>query len=229
MIGALQYFYLFYISKTGGAHIEYTILNLEDFIYYISGSRFRSRMLTGFSNDHFFTYLPYFAQLVWREFSFSLLFIPLGIKIIKDKLINNFLFISCFSYLIFILNYNIHDIFVYLIPVYMVISLWICLGIWSFSSLIFYKIKHKYILQCLIIFLAPCSLLYNNYKELDNSQNTYFHKEIKNVIEKIDSDALIIMDIWKSNYNYAEGLLYFLLGEEEYKKRNIYIINHLKF
>ncbi len=236
LLGISLYFYLYWRTFSKGVHLEYKIYNFIDFIDYISGERYR-RYMFSLTFDLFITQkIPAFFQIIWNEYHFFSFFGILGLITFTPRKQGLFFLLIFLAYGIFVTNYTIHDIIVYYIPILFISIIFIAKGIWILFLFISEKKSTLYILNRLpgnrvwisimghlLMLIAAFIIFTTNYKKNDMSKNNYFEKEIQLMINRIDSNAVIMLDGWGKDYGIFEGLMYYLYGEN-FVKKNIWIV-----
>ena len=209
ILGAAQYGYLFlrfYAHET--SYLEIAVPDVKTLWYYVSGGQFHSYFFAAGLKGIFFLNTPLIARLLWLEFVFLLPVSVTGFAAIRDGRIRNFLLLSCLGTLFFTLAYTIGDIFVYLLPVYVVLT--ITLGValeWLFSR------SPAQIVRPLSLLLAcvPIYFFVVNYARSDQSANIKSKKLIEESLRVIGRKALIICP----DYDVAESFWYYLFAEKQ--------------
>lgn len=216
LIGAGQYSYLLW--RASDPHPLYTEVsphNLDELWYVVSGGRFRGRMFAFTLREIIQERLPLIKPLLSREFSFLLLFSILGVATFKKKQINYFFLLGFFGYFIFALNYNVEDVYVFFIPAYYFLFIYLAQGLsWINSSLpsrFFYK-------RC-VFAVIPLLLLLANFPLVDQSHNTANDLRVRAILDVTGQDALIVPE----TYSEKEFVWYYLLIENWQSDHNIYV------
>jgi hypothetical protein len=215
-LGAAQYAYLFwryYAPET--SYMEMQTPDLATFWYYITGGHFKSRIL-GYSLSWIFYYrIPLFAGFLVKEFLYLLPFPLLGIVLFRHARINIFLLLVVAGNILFALTYSIIDIFVYLIPSYLVLSIYLGEGIQA--AFAFLKNKRLRVAPA-VLAIFPIVFFWTNIQYNSFHTDVKEDAEIVSLLNTVDRDAVVIV----YDYHYAMTLYYYVLCEG-WDERNIHI------
>ena len=222
LLSAMQYLYLFWRSHTHTLFLETSIPNWQTFWWYITGAQFKSNMFTFTFNEIFFQRLPMLIKITIKEMHVFILLAWVGLfqKTISLKK-SIFLILIFLGNLFYALNYDIPDIWVYLIPNYFIIFVYVGIG---FEKLFLLFRQQKKILCGLSMALFTICL-WHGYcfiqKEVYANPTTQDAKQIKDVLSSVKGNAIILTD----QYHKFYFLNYYLIGEQDSKK-NIYAPMH---
>ncbi|MGA3245359.1 MAG: DUF2723 domain-containing protein [Bacteroidota bacterium] len=206
-LGAAQYGYLFwryYSHET--SYLEIAVPDLKTLWYYVSGGQFHSYFFVAGFKGVFFLNSPLVARLLWLEYLFLLPVCVLGFAVIQNGRIRNFLLLSALTTLLFALAYTISDIFVYLLPVYVVLAITLGIGLeWIVDRFPKgYAVYLGAVVACLPVFF-----LVTNFARADQSKNTKAKMLVEESLRIVVRKALIICP----DYDYAEHFWYYLFAE----------------
>ena len=215
-LGAAQYLYLFWrYSAPETSYMEMQTPDLSSFLYSVTGGHFKSRMF-GYPLSWVFYYrVPLFAEFMVKEFLYLLPFPLIGIVLFRFSRTNIFLLLLIAGNLFFAITYSISDIFVYLIPSYLVLSIYLGEGLKSTFQLLE---KKRLRLSPALLAVFPVVFL------ATNIQYNAFQTDVKeapvvvSLLHTVDRDAVVVL--W--DYHYAMMLYYYVLCED-WNKRNIHI------
>ena len=215
-LGAGQYLYLFWrYAAPETSYMEMQTADFASFWFSVTGGRFKSRILGYPLSWVFYFRVPLFAGFMVKEFLYLLPFPLAGIVTFRFSKINLFLLLLMTGNLLFALAYSIIDIFVYLIPTYLVLTIYLGEGLQST-----FQFFHKRRLRVPPAVLAIVPLLFF----WTNVQVNAFQKDVKedaevvSLLHTVDRDAVIIL----YDYHYAMMLYYYVLCEG-WHERNIHI------
>jgi len=217
LVGALQYLYLFWrVSDPSPAHLEIAPANLAELWWHVSGGRFREYMFCLPMAKIIGERIPMLAEFLQREYPFLTPIALLGLVVFRQRTLNLFLLLCLLGSLTFALNYDVHDVFVFFIPSYFFIAIYLAKGLgWIASTL---RRKGFGFVPALYA-LIPIILFAVNFGQVDQSRNVHDAVLVEAALEAAGEDAIIV----SSNYDYTQFLLYHLVGQGVQKERNIYV------
>ena len=204
-------------------HLEYHISGFNDFLDYVSGERYRRHMFPLSLTATITEKIPEFFQTIWKQYWVISFFSVPGLFAFRRRSYSAFVISAIVGYGIFIMNYTIHDIEVYYIPVLLLFMVLIAAGIWrpfSQTNRTWIHLAKYTIIICTAIYL-----LIVNFDQNNMSQDIRFDKRIQGYLKQIDSNAVVMLDGWRRDYGPFEGLMYYLYAEQ-WVDRNIYIADH---
>jgi hypothetical protein len=227
LLGVGLYGYLFVATWTGGPHLEYRITDLDSFIKYVTGGPYRHSMFASSWTQFYDTRLPDFADRLWNEYNAAVFLALPGLFCLRSSRVALFLLLALAGYSVFVANYAIHDIQVYFIPIFLLLSILIAAAIWRpFADARRFRVPlalGKYLLAI----AAAALLLSANYGKHDESDNDRSGQRVKAMLNHVGSDALIVLDGWVADYGVFEAILYSIYGDETYAGKNIYVATEL--
>jgi hypothetical protein len=217
IVGALQYLYLLWrAADPSPAYVEIAPTNLSQLWYHVSGGRFREYMFCLSLPELVEERVPMLAGFLLREF--HLLIIPaiVGLIVFRRRTLNLFLLLCFLGSLAFALNYDVHDVFVFFIPPYLIIAIYLAKGLdWIASVLTRRGVGFLPALYALI----PIVLFAANFAQVDQSHNLRDAALVEAALEAVGEDGVII----SSNYDYTQFLQYHLIGQGVQEQRNIHV------
>ncbi len=212
--GALQYSYIF-LRKDSSPYIEMPIENLRAFLWFVTGGWFKSKFFSFSVEEIFLFSLPRFIYYLLKEFIFLIPVLFVGFFKFKREMKIFFLF--AISANIFLgLNYDIGDIYVYYLPTYFVLSILLGEG-WDFIGERFFKKKTLIKIFCGALILVSFFII--NYGHISRLENKEEDIKAKQILTNAESNSLILT----TDYRTFQFLLYFLLGEELFREKNIHV------
>jgi hypothetical protein len=217
IVGALQYLYLLWrAADPGPTYVEIAPTNLSQLWYHVSGGRFREYMFCLSLSEFVGERVPMLAGFLLREF--HLLIIPaiVGLIVFRQRTLNLFLLLCLLGSLAFALNYDVHDVFVFFIPSYLVIAIYLAKGLdWIASALT----RRGFGLLPVLYALIPIVLFAANFDQVDQSHNVRDAALVEAALDAVGKDGIII----SSNYDYTQFLQYHLIGQGVQEEKNIYM------
>ncbi len=214
-LGALQYFYLYWRSTAPEiSYVPYVVDSWKAFIWYVTGAEFKGAM-------YHFTFMEFLEKSVFRFFKYyfvelNFLF-PLavyGFYKHEDRKVKIFFSILFASVLGYALGYDIPDIFVYFLPLYVISFVYVAIG----AQILVQKIQSAELLPVLclssvVAFTAVNGMLVTQH--FNTADAEYF----KQVMDYVDKDAVVI----GANWDQMSYLLYYSIGEKRNESKAIYI------
>ena len=156
------------------------------------------------------------AEFVQREFPFLAPIALLGAIVYRQRMQNRFLLLCLLGNLTFGLNYDVHDVFVFFIPSYLIIAIYLAMGLGWIASVL----KRKRLGGASALYaLIPIVLFFANVSQVDQSDNFHDAEFVEAVLETVGDDAIII----STNYDYTQFLLYYLVGLGVQEETNIHV------
>ena len=218
-VGALQYsyfFWRFYAADT--TYLEMQIPNFKTLLWYVTGGPIKKLMFPFSIAQVISKRIPMFLKLLLREYLSLIPIAIFGMFRLKNKTVNTFLLLCFLGNMSFAINFNSWSVFAFFIPNFLIIAIYVGIGLDSIDTLLFRK---GFLFQSFLLFLIPISLLFANYSKVNQHNNTQVAKEIEAVLKIVKKDAIIV----SPNYNYSEYFWYYLIGEG-LERNNIYILHH---
>ena len=253
LLGMSQYGYVFlklhapfseiYQHISSSDSPEALLDRLRHFITFITAKEFRPRMFS-FSLEEIFTErIPMSFTLFLQNFFIAGMIIGgLGMLAMlkKSAKVSILLLLIIAGDLVYSLNYDIDDIFVYFIPIYLVFAVFIgyggkaCLVFCRSDRTVFRSIfstygeKQRLYLYCRIIvsiglILFCWEMVSTNFPIVDQSSNTEKEFFTQTVLEQLQEQSVILLPPYPhwSNYYWTMYYLYQLLGEEKQKDSHL--------
>jgi len=220
-LSALQYAYLlwrYYDPNT--RYLEVAVPDLDMLIWTLRGATFQQRMF-GFSlAELLHDRIPMFAGLAIAQYGLLLLLIAYGVWRLRPLRINLFLLLYLATNTIWSLNYNIFDIDVYFIPGFLVMAVYLAVGLNAIQASLPAQLP-KAVWPLLL--LLPLILASGRIDEVSQRNNTGVQVEVESVLETIDADAVIV----SPGYNFSEYFWYYLIGLDLQRTHNLYLRHQL--
>lgn len=218
VIGVLQYTYVFWRTADPTAiYVEMRPTNLQEFLWYMTGARFRSLMFAFTLGEVVTQRIPMFLGLLWRQFLVTLPLAVYGLLRFGNRQINTFLLLALAGTLIYALNYDIQEIFVYFLPGYMIVAIYLGKGLEALKVALEGRRVH---IHPVVFAVIPVVFLAANLSSVSQRNSTDDARRTEQILEVAGQDALIV----SPNYHYTEFLLYYLLGYGQ-EDRNIYVMH----
>lgn len=220
VLGAFQYSYFFwryYAPDT--PYLEMAVGNITELIHNISGAQYKSRMFAFSLSEIINTRFPWFFRQIVMEY---LILIPIalwGMLKLRDKTVHLFLGLIFLCHMAFAVNYNINEIFVYLLPNYLIIAVYTGIGLDCILNL---PARKKIAAVSAALLLIPVFFFTINQKKMAPFNDPRHAKKVETILETVYKDALIISP---DDY-YSQYFWYYLIGERLEAKRNIYLMHH---
>jgi hypothetical protein len=229
VVGMLQYSYIFIRLYQGPPFSEYsdtfhhnTIIYFFDFVM---GKQFRAKMFAFSPREIITERIPLFFDVFRKNlFIEGIIAGCIGIwaMLRKHTTIAVFLLLIIIGNVIYALNYDIEDIFVYFIPTYFVFAMFIgyCIGaLWFICPRVWKSSLGTQIFRMIFITslgIYCWKLVTTNYPVVDQSKNTYEDFFTNTVFENLEKPGIILPPQQpEKNYGWTMFYLYKFFGEEK--------------
>jgi hypothetical protein len=205
----LQYYYV--VWRTNDPTTRFLETNTQSLIHF----------LTTFQSDEAFKFtirdlliqrIPILAGYVLRELS---IFIPLaiwGMIKLNDRTTNLFLGFCILGETLFSLNINGRETWAFFIPVYIVLAIYLGIGIEDLCQRV-----TRYPRLALVGLALPLFFLGLNYQRMDQSNRVLQARIVEKVLAMVPHGSVVIVD----EYDSACFFWYYLIGED-YEKNAVY-------
>ncbi|HEY8489893.1 MAG TPA: hypothetical protein VIO14_02770, partial [Dehalococcoidia bacterium] len=215
-VGVAQYGYLVWrtYDPPAAAPLGVAAHNLEEFWWVVSGKEWQGQMLAFGPRELITERLPLFARYFGRDFALAGLLVPLGVLVLRPWRLNVFLLLVAVGNGLFALTYDIPDIFVYLLPSYLVATIY--LG--AACEAILRRLEGRAAAPAFLLALAtvPAVLYVWNRAVLTQTHNAHDAHRIEANLAAAGHDAYILVLDYKPQMYYW----YYLYGEG-WHRRNI--------
>jgi Protein O-mannosyl-transferase TMEM260-like len=213
ILGALQYYYPIwrYYDRTT-LFVDMQTANFSQLLYSVTGGHFKPLMFAFSASEVLTRRIPTFLRLIGKECLFLIPVMLFGLFKLKNKVIQIFLLLAVLGNLFFALNYNIPDIFVYLIPTYLILTIYFGIGLKSLADSI--PAKLRAITLCL-----PLVMLLMNYWDVNQHYNT-IGEQAKVILNSVGENAVVF---GRGKNLPRMYFFYYLFGEGFYRKQ-IYVV-----
>lgn len=213
-----QYLYIFWrVRDPATLYLEMRPTNLEEFLWYMTGARFRAQMFVFTIAELITQRLPMLASLLWKQFFVLLPLALVGFVNLRDRRINGFLLLIFLGNTLYAVNYDIYDVFVYFMPSYLIVAVYIGLGLEVLRRR--WPGRARW-LGAVLLALIPLLLFAINLNAVNQRKEITDAARVERVLQQIGSEAVLIAP----DYHYAEYFWYYLLGQER-GQRPIYVLH----
>jgi hypothetical protein len=218
ILGALQYLYpvwRYYNPST--VFLEMQTPNIGKLVHAVSGGQFKSRMFAFDARTVLLDRIPMFLRFLWREYSFLMFISILGMFRIKNAKVNAFFVLGIIGNLFYSLNYNIKDIFVYFIPTYLILAIYLGIGLQALCEILF---RDRNYISIPLLLVVPVLMFAAHYSHVDQSKDVEAGEKAKSILERVGKDAVILTPGREFPRHYFS---YYLLGENM-QRNNLYVL-----
>ncbi len=207
LLGAAQYLYFpWRTHDPSTAYLEMHARDWRSFLWFVTGGQFRGGMFAYTPAELLWERIPFFLGETWRQFGALLLVLPLPF-IASHKVRVHALLVAYFcANAAYVLNYRIPDIEAYFLPNYLVIAVYIGMGLNVLLESTPPKIRS---LTLAVILAMPVFLLATNWGAVNQHGKTAKVRETTAMLEEVGADSVIVSD----DYNIFEYLMYYDLAE----------------
>lgn len=213
-LGLLPYLYLPIRSAMDPPLDEAQPHTLSGFLALVSGSNFESRMFA-FGMDEMPARLGIYADFLANQFNPLLLAVAaLGAFYLaykREVAVLSMLMFLYVGWLVYALGYNIRDVYIYFIPTYLILCLFIAVGFGNVLDVLQTRLAGLRVapkaaavtLVSAFIFFMPLSGLAKAYEQVDRSGDLHGLHIMNAVIENVEEDAVVMHRsgvMWYMNY-----------------------------
>jgi hypothetical protein len=227
--GAGQYGYLLWMNDVG-RYAEHRIDTWPDVWDMVTGGPFRDAMFTFGPGELVDTRLPMLARLGWREVSVLALPAAYGAWCaLRDggprRHVAVHLLLLAMGATIYALEFGVEDVFVFFLPLWLVVSVFLGLGVETMAAALKPRLRGVVGLVAAALVLAvPVTLAIVNYPRADQSGDTAHARRTERLLDAAGRDALLVTD----NYRDSEFVWYYLLGLDLGDRRNLRLGNQME-
>ena len=218
-IGALQYGYLYWRSvDPATVYLESSVRNAHDLWQTVSGAGNRSHMFPFSPGQFVVERIPLFLSHLWSEFGVLLILAAAGLAFLRRRhTVLWFLVLFALGPLTFALNYDIGDIPVYFIPVYMIVAVFLGLG----SQWLCERFPR---FPPLAMMAIPLVLGSWQFADADCSQDRSVALRVEGRLEIAGRDAVVVA----ASRPQARFYQVYLLGEGWQQKRRLFVASDVR-
>ena len=221
LIGLTPYLYLPIRSLMGAPMDPNRPDNLERFMYVVSGGNLRGGFFA-FGPAELPERFALYGRYVLENFGWASLtvgVVGLGAMIVWDRptaALTGFLYVG---WLVHAIENNIVDVYLYFIPTYLILALWVTRG----ATLLLEEAEAlrggarnaATVALCALLLLAPVWGVWETYGIVDESEDYRARATIENVVEKVPNGATIL--------HHRTPLWYMVLVEE--RRRDLTLVD----
>ncbi len=211
LAGFSQYYYV--VWRTNDPSTRFLETNTQALINF----------LTHFHQDEAFTFtirelilqrIPILAGYILREFSALIVLSIWGMISFRDRFANKFLVICIMGEILFCLNINGRETWAFFLPVYIILAIYLGLGIED----LFRRVT-KYPRLVYLCLILPIFFLGLNFQRNDQSNRVLHARMVEKALATVSQDGVIIVD----EYDSACFFWYYLIGED-FEKNHVYAL-----
>jgi hypothetical protein len=194
IFGLGLYGYFFIRTAQKAPHIEHQVKNLYEFIHYVTGKNYQAYLFDFSIGDIVTERIPWCFDVFNKNLSIAALLVGIFGLFYLWKKQKKVFFLFCLAFLgelFFLINYNIAEIKVYFIPLFLIYSVFVAFGLVFSFTLVKRKknvqfLFHLLILTFLIVFIGK------HYQKVDKSKDVLRDKKLTQAIKKIEDDSVIV-------------------------------------
>lgn len=211
LLGLALYLYIpWRTNDPGTAYLEFDTSGLLAYLRN-PGTQIAFRLSLA---DIFIQRIPVAADLFWKNDLLLLIAAAFGIFQTRDRRLNIFLLLLLATNLFIVIQLDIPEADGMYLPAFLALAIFIGFALaWVLDRL------QKNPGLAWFFVLIPVFFLWFNYPKVDQSQHTLHARITEKILSTADSNAVIIAD----DYEYAQYLWYYLLGEDK-QMRNIFAL-----
>lgn len=217
VVGVGQYGYLIWrYHDPNTVFMEVCTPGLRELWHVVTGAQFKPRMFSLPLGTVLATRVPMVALQLWRELGVLLVVAGVGLVALRPRAVAWLLLLGLGGHLMFMLNYDIPDIYVYIIPVVVIGVLLVGCGL-------------QYLLGKMgaragrvvgpLLLVVPLLGLVGGFEKAGQQHNTADARRIEAILDYVGRDALLV------GFDYHDFcyLSYYLIGERMQWERGIYL------
>jgi hypothetical protein len=216
-LGALQYAYLVWRSRDPATPYLYVYTpDLPALADVVTGGANRGRMFAFSAGELLGQRLPLAVRELWA--SFGLLLVPAGVGVARlgTGVTQRFLALAFLAPLAVALCYDIPDVQVYLLPSWLVVAIYLGLGLGVLAG----ELPRRLVRWAPLLLLAPpLALAGLHWQEVDQSDNRQLAEQVEATLETVGEDAVIL----PAARSLAPAFSYYLLVERWQRRHNLWI------
>jgi hypothetical protein len=208
LVGAAQYLYLFWVTADPSRpYIEIPVQSWADFVHITTGAEYKADMFDFTAAQLFFERVPFFVRELVEQFNILLGVALIGLLTHRPRRENLFLFLLFLGNTVFAVNYRIWDIHYYFIPSYLIVALYVGLGL----EFLWRRLGEHAgpITRSVALSAAVITTFCLNFGVVDMSAERSLAQTIEGMIRTAKSDTLILVD----DHGMARFFHYYLIGE----------------
>jgi hypothetical protein len=228
-LSAAQYAYLLRMTEVGD-YVEQPVHDLGDIVEMVTGGRFREQMLAFGPDELAGDRLPMFARLLRREL--GLLLVPAAYGVVR-ALQGRHRAVAVHLVLLgalaagYALNFDVLDVFVFFLPCYLVLAVFLGLGLEGVAESVGARTRPGSGLRwaaAAALALVPLVTGLVNYQRASQRGSVADAERIERAIAVAGPGSVLITD----NYADSEYFWYYLLGEGLAAERDLSLGNQLQ-
>jgi hypothetical protein len=211
-IGASQYLFLFVRTYQKAPYLEKSATDLSSFFDIIMAKQFQKQMFAFSFPEIFNRRIPLFLKMFRSEFTIFLILIGLiGFIVLyrKNRKLFVLLSLSLLGELVYLLNYKIHDLSWYFLPLILIFTIFIAHGLnYFYQSFNKLKIDPRFFFIIPLVIVA--FLVIDNYSDVDQSGDVVRNQKYTVLFENIpDNSVIISVFYWQYHFvNYKSFIEY---------------------
>jgi len=213
LLGAMQYLYFPWRTQDPATpYLEMHARDWSSFLWFVTGGPFRGGMFAYTPAELLRHRIPLFLRETWRQFGPLLTLLPLGLIAKRNVRLHVGMGIFFLANAAYALNYRIPDIEAYFLPNYLLLAIYIGLGVGKLMAWIPARRRH---LAVVLVGASMAGLLFVNWSTVDQHARTAKIRETTAMLETVGGNAVIV----SPNYDIFEHLMYYDLAEEWISQR----------
>ncbi len=219
-VGVAQYGFIVLRSWQGAPYVESRATSFDELIDVLRGAQFSQHVLPFDSQKLFGERAPRVADIVREELHVAgIVLLALGLIRLprRDTVL---LGVGSLGVLVFALNYDVPDLAVFLIPVFVLCSPAIGVGLKTVGALA-ERLVSSVPVSVATAACLPALLLVTNYRANDHHRRTFEISYFRALFESVPERAAIVLE----EYAVDQMVLYKLAGERAAGARDIRLVN----
>jgi len=208
VLGAAQYGYLIWRTQAPEtSYLEILVPDVHTLWYFVTGGQFQPNFLGAGWKGAMFERVPLLLRFLWLEFLPLTVVSLFGFLVMRQAKVAVFLVLAASGAFLFNTVYIVPDIFIYMLPVYVVVAIGLGTGLeWLAGH---WSRRYRVVLGAVVV-LIPVIFLFMNFSRADQGRSGEAKEIVEGALREMGSKALLICP----NYDYAGYFWYYTFAEK---------------
>lgn len=219
-VGMLLYSYVWLRTRENSLYIEYEITSWSEFRAYVTGRSWRGMMFSWSLSQILTERVPLFLTQLARDFGWVLALVPVGMFYCSDRRALTLLSLAALGEFIWVLNYDIPDIEVYLIPVELILAVFIGIALDKIAGAFRPGQRVRWGLSLAGAGLLWAPLLWSHVPQ--HEESLQFEKQMDEQIARMGQGAVVVGEVY---YNPRMAYVHRLYAEGLAEEKNLHLVH----
>ncbi len=217
VLAASLYLYPLWRTHAGSAYLEYQIHNFKELFNYIGGERYRRVMFHFGFMESLFKRAPRFVGQLVAELGLLAVFAAWGAGACRPRVVRWGLWLAALGEFVWVVGYDIPDINIYMIPVVLVMSIFVGVGVEALLAELpswWHWVAMGAVGACLAV------LPIENVPLMDHTRDKSYEKTVDDAMTMLDRHAVIA---GCAHYGPRMAYVYYFYAEGLSKSRDLHL------